>query len=205
MIDNLSLIKLLLNFEQPGDFYQLLVLQRKKDQVTNRSNHQSVRTIKSYTIGSIQQLESSWAEIQQLCEVFRARAYIHVQKQNHNDVSLELIQAIVRRLQSGQINQQYTFDSVVGQLKTYEKRWIIDIDNRDEELDREMQLFINQECRPIGMKILANIPTLHGHHLITERFDLAKFRQKYPQIDVHRKNPTLLYCPTSLTETKVTF
>ncbi len=32
MIDNLELIKQLLNFENEGDFYMLYVLKRKKDQ-----------------------------------------------------------------------------------------------------------------------------------------------------------------------------
>ena len=58
MIDNLELIKPLLNFEKPGDFYMLYVLKRKKDQPDDeRDNHQSVRTIKTYCIKSIDHLE----------------------------------------------------------------------------------------------------------------------------------------------------
>ena len=46
MINNLELIKPLLNFENPGDFYMLYVFKRKKDQPEGeRDNHQSVRTI----------------------------------------------------------------------------------------------------------------------------------------------------------------
>ena len=41
MIDNLELIKPLLNFENEGDFYMLYVLKRKKDQPEGeRDNHQ---------------------------------------------------------------------------------------------------------------------------------------------------------------------
>ena len=48
MIDNLQSIKLLLNFEKPGDFYMLYVFKRKIDQAEGeRDNHQSVRTIKT--------------------------------------------------------------------------------------------------------------------------------------------------------------
>ncbi len=57
MIDNIELIKPLLNFSEPGDFYMLLVLKRKKDQPEGeRDNHQSVRTIKTYCIESIEHL-----------------------------------------------------------------------------------------------------------------------------------------------------
>jgi len=48
------------------------------------------------------------------------------------------------------------------------------------------------------MKIIANIPTKNGTHLITERFDVKTFSEKYPEIDIQKKNPTLLYLPNSL-------
>ena len=197
MINNLELIKPLLNFDNEGDFYMLYVLKRKKDQTTDKSNHQSVRTIKSYCIDSIEYLEKRYDEIQQLCEMFKARAYIHIQKQNHKDVALEMIPQIVKRIQSGQINQKHVFDSVVGQLKTYEKRWIVDIDVRDREFVGEVWKFINS-VRPEGPKIEVVIPTKSGYHLITKRFDVMEFQKKYPEIDIQKKNPTLLYLPNSL-------
>lgn len=197
MIDNLERIKELLNFDNEGDFYMLYVLKRKKDQTTDKSNHQSVRTIKSYCIDSVDYLEKRYDEIKQLCEMFKARAYIHVQKQNHADVALEMIPAIVKRIQSGQINQKHVFDSVVGQLKTYEKRWIVDIDTKDEETVTRIARLIDQ-LRPEGPKIEAVIPTKSGYHLITARFDVMSFSKHYHEIDIQKKNPTLLYLPESL-------
>ena len=94
MIDNLELIKPLLNFENEGDFYMVYVFKRKKDQTKYKSNHQSVRTIKSYCVDSIEYLEKRYDEIQQLCEMFKARAYIHIQKQNHKYVAMEMIPQI---------------------------------------------------------------------------------------------------------------
>lgn len=198
MIDNLQQIKELLNFDKQGDFYMLYVLKRKKDQTTDKSNHQSVRTIKSYCIDSVEYLEKRYDEIKQLCEMFKARAYIHVQKQNHADVALEMIPAIVKRIQSGQINQKHVFDSVVGQLKTYEKRWIVDIDTKDDETVTKIARLIDQ-LRPEGPKIEAVIPTKSGYHLITARFDVMAFNKHYPEVDIQKKNPTLLYLPESLT------
>jgi hypothetical protein len=58
MIDNLQLIKPLLNFSEKGDFYMLYVFKRKKDQPEGeRDNHQSVRTIKTYCIESLDHLD----------------------------------------------------------------------------------------------------------------------------------------------------
>lgn len=198
MIDNLEQIKQLLNYDKPGDFYMLYVLKRKKDQPEGeRDNHQSVRTIKSYCIESVEHLEKRYDEIKQLCEMFKARAYIHVQKQNHRDVSLNMMVALAQRIQDGNLKQQGLFDSVVGQLKTQEKRWIVDIDTHDFHTVTELSGFINY-LRPEGPKVEAVIPTKNGYHLITSRFDVKTFSEKYPEIDIQKKNPTLLFLPNSL-------
>ena len=214
MINNLEIIRPLLNFEKKGDFYMLYVFKRKKDQPEGeRDNHQSVRTIKTYCIESIDHLERRWDEIIQLCEMFKARAYIHVQKQNHFDVSLNMMVALAQRIQDGNTNQKGLFDSVVGQIKTQEKRWIIDVDDM-KEASPIMMAYIEYECAPItkvkfdeagfpighevGPKIEAIIPTRNGHHLITKKFDVMKFKERYPDLDIQKKNPTLLYYPNSL-------
>jgi hypothetical protein len=198
MIDNANLIKKLLNFESEGDFYMLYVLKRKKDQSEGeRDNHQSVRTIKSYCIESIEHLDKRYDEIKQLCEMFKARAYIHVQKQNHKDVSLNMMVDLAQRIQNGRHNQKGLFDSVVGQIKTQEKRWIVDIDTTDCHAVTELSQFITS-LRPEGVKVEYVIPTKNGYHLITKRFDVMEFKKKYPDIDIQKKNPTLLYLPNSL-------
>jgi hypothetical protein len=198
MIDNIELIKLLLNFSEPGDFYMLYVFKRKKDQPEGeRDNHQSVRTIKTYCIDSIEYLDKRYEEIKQLCEMFKARAYIHVQKQNHKDVSLNMLAILAERIRDGVSNQKGLFDSVVGQIKTQEKRWIVDIDVPDYHVVYELTSFI-ETLKPEGPKIEAVIPTKNGYHLITGKFDVKTFKEKYPDIDIQKKNPTLLYLPKSL-------
>ena len=214
MIDNIELIKPLLNFSSSGDFYMLYVFKRKKDQPEGeKDNHQSVRTIKTYCIESIEHLERRYDEVIQMCEMFKARAYIHVQKQNHFDVSLNMMVLLAQRIQNGQHNQKGLFDSVVGQIKTSEKRWVIDVDDI-KEASPLMMAYIEYECAPItkvkfdevgipighevGPKIEAIIPTKNGHHLITKKFDVMKFKETYPEIDIAKKNPTLLYYPHSL-------
>ena len=198
MIDNLELIKPLLNFENEGDFYMLYIFKRKKDQPEDeKDNHQSVRTIRSYCIKSIEQLEKRYDEIRLMCEMFKARAYIHVQKQNHKDVSLNMMVALAQRIQDSNHEQQNLFDSVVGQLKTLEKRWIVDIDTKDIQEIRNIQVTINR-CKPEGPKTKYIIPTKNGFHLITDRFDVMEFKKQYPEVDIQKKNPTLLFLPKSL-------
>lgn len=206
MIDNIRTIKGLLNFENEGDFYMLYVFKRKKDQPEGeRDNHQSVRTIKTYCVDSVGYLEKRYDEIKQLCEMFKARAYIHVQKQNHKDVSLNMMVALAQRIQDGNLKQKGLFDSVVGQLKTHEKRWIIDIDNvsidsfAHAEYHTSMRDYINELQEEAGKdKGMTFVKTKSGFHIITQPFNVMKFKERYPDVDIQKKNPTLLYYPESL-------
>jgi len=203
MIDNLNIIKTLLNFEKEGDFYMLYVFKRKKDQPEGeRDNHQSVRTIKTYCVDSVQYLEKRYDEIKQLCEIFNARAYIHVQKQNHSDVSLDMMVSLAERIKNGVKNQKGLFDSVVGQIKTNEKRWVIDIDNvsidgfSHDKYYIEMRDYINELQVEAGKEQgMTFIKTRSGFHIITQPFNVMKFKERYPDVDIQKKNPTVLYVP----------
>lgn len=202
MIDNLNDIKSLLNFSEPGDFYMLYVFKRKKDQPEEeRDNHQSVRTIKTYCVDSVEYLEKRYDEIKQLCEMFKARAYIHVQKQNHRDVSLEMLSTLAQRIKNGAQNQKGLFDSVVGQIKTQEKRWIVDVDTKDKQFLRDITMDL-MYVLPVGDKVEKVIKTKNGFHLITCKFNVMEFKDKYPDVDIQKKNPTLLYLPNSLDDGK---
>jgi hypothetical protein len=203
MIDNLEDIKGLLNFEKEGDFYMLYVFKRKKDQPEGeRDNHQSVRTIKTYCVDSVQYLEKRYDEVKKLCELFNARAYIHVQKQNHSDVSLDMLSTLAERIKNGVHNQKGLFDSVVGQIKTNEKRWIIDIDDVSKFSFDHDPYYISMREYVIELQLEANktlgmtfIKTKSGFHIITQPFNVMKFKERYPDVDIQKKNPTLLFVP----------
>jgi hypothetical protein len=113
--------------------------------------------------------------------------------------------ALAQRIQDGNTNQKGLFDSVVGQIKTQEKRWIVDIDTKDENALNKISKLVNS-LRPEGDKIESVIPTKNGYHLITKRFDVLGFQQMMnlqgDVPDIQKKNPTLLYYPNSLDFTK---
>jgi hypothetical protein len=52
--------------------------------------------------------------------------------------------------------------------------------------------FINDQTPD---KVVKKIPTPHWMHLITTPFDLQEFKKVYPEIDVHKNNPTILFIP----------
>lgn len=65
----------------------------------------------------------------------------------------------------------------------------VDINNKTEVID-----FINS-LEPFGNKVLIELPTKSGIHLITKPFNLSTFSVKYPSISVHKDNPINLYIP----------
>ena len=196
MIDNIELIKPLIKFENGGDFIRVLILKRKKDFTTDKSNHQSVRTIKSYSFYSIEDLEERYDEIKLLAEIFKARVYIYFTVINDKDIPLKMISKLVTNIESGNNKCKYVYDSVIGQINSKQKIWIVDIDEDDLNLKEEIKEHINS-LEPLDNKILAEIPTKSGIHLITKPFRVDLFN--YSGIsDIQKNNPTILYIPNSL-------
>lgn len=81
----------------------------------------------------------------------------------------------------------------------YDKSWIVDLDrDADGKLKHNIYDVISliNTIKPFDDgegKYICEIPTKNGCHLITRPFQLNKFKEKYPDIDVHKNNPTLLY------------
>lgn len=196
MIDNIELIKPLIKFENSGDFIRVLILKRKKDFTTDKSNHQSVRTIKSYSFYSIEDLEERYDEIKLLAEIFKARVYIYFTVINDKDIPLKMISKLVTNIESGNNKCKYVYDSVIGQINSKQKIWIVDIDKKELPLKETFKNEINL-LEPFGDKILAEIPTKSGIHLITKPFRIDLF-QYSGILDIQKNNPTILYIPDSL-------
>jgi hypothetical protein len=60
--------------------------------------------------------------------------------------------ALAKRIQSGNHEQQNLFDSVVGQLQTNKKRWVVDIDG-EPFASPLMMAYIDHECKPMLLPI----------------------------------------------------
>lgn len=206
MIDNLHIFKKdILEFKKQGDFFYLMIVVRKKDMTTDKSNHQSVRVIKSYSIYSLEYLENKYDEIKAIAEIFKARVYLGVNRLNDSQVSLKMLKELVDNLESGNNNCRSLWDSVVGKLVSQDKRWVVDIDAEELEYLEGIKETI-YELDPCGNKIITTIPTISGIHLITKPFRVDHFENWCKTIpikcDIQKKNPSLLFVPDSLLEFK---
>lgn len=192
MVDNLEKILPFLKFESKDDFYYLQILQRKKENSELGSNS---RVIKNYYINSEKYLLDKYEEIKKLCEVFNARASIRLNKRSYEKVGFKAMANIANTMS----NREYEFlkasyDRACGLgHNDNNKKWILDIDGIKtiSELE-DMEAVINNSL-PDGKNTITYIPSKSGLHLITRPFDLREFSVKFPEIEIHKDNPTNLF------------
>lgn len=212
MIDNFEQIRGLLEFRSQDDFYFLQILQIKKDNKINgeqkiKGSSNNSRMIKMYTIHSIEYLDKMKDEIIELCKLFNARAGIDLNRRSYQACSLQTARLIMDQF----LNKQYSdtikaYSSVCGRFHNEsDERWIVDIDK--EELIWKPQIIDSiQPCMPHGNKIIAEIPSKSGLHLITSPFNVIEFNNNFEnelkaynmnniKLDIQKKNPTNLYIP----------
>ena len=199
MIDNFELIKPLLIFPYDDTYYHLQILRRGKDHPELPAAN---RMIKSYFIIDINDLDFYEQEIKGLCKFFGARAYINLAPKSIKKTTMLQLKYLAERVYIGDFKKIWkSWNTCAGEIKGEEPKWVVDIDNisidntnlQKENYEERLVKYLAY-LEPIGNKVIAKIPTKSGFHLITTPFNLQQFKEKYPDVDVHKNNPTLLYC-----------
>lgn len=204
MIDNFELIDGLLEFRSEDDFYLLQIIKRSKDNDDMASNNQVFRTVYIHRPGQLLEIKD---DLINQAALFNARIYINLNVKSFRKCTLQCLGEIARRIENDDYKRPYRiFDSVAGASGcTGQKRWVIDVDwdGIPDTEDREQYILelrryidsLKPEIPSFFTKTIAEIPTRNGMHLITTPFDLGEFRKSvYATIDVHKNNPTLLWC-----------
>jgi len=191
MIDNFELIKPFLEFPNDDIYYHLQILRRGKDHPELPAAN---RVIKPYFICSLESLDYVEDEIKKLCEFFGARAYINLAPKSIKKTTILQLKYLTQRVYEGDFKKIWkSWNTCAGEIKGEKPRWVVDIDN-NEKWNYVMDDIDTLEPYSIDTKYITNIPTKSGWHIITTPFNLQQFKQIYPDIDVHKNNPTLLYC-----------
>lgn len=207
MVDNFNQINALIDntsskeecSEQMDIYYHLQIIKRSKD---TGEGANSV-CLKAYQVDKAHPLLKYRDDIINLCERFKARAYINLSPKSKKSTAIQMLNNLAdcfRKNDFQHINR--IWNSAAGQVGAILKYWVIDCDYTKSFGPTELKGVIQfiRSCRPLDReKIVALVPTRNGMHIITYPFDLLQFRQKYPDIDVHKNNPTVLYIPESIT------
>lgn len=204
MKNNLSKIVPLLKFESEDDFYYLQILQRKKDNPHIGSNS---RVIKNYYITSEQYLLDRFDEIKTLCDVFNARASIRLNKRSFEKVGYKAMVNIANTMSNREFKfLKSSYDRACGLgHNDKNKTWIVDVDE-NEVIWLEQIINAIQPCEPLGNKIVTQLDSKTGIHLITKPFNTEQFKKNfidelkhyqmpYINVEIHKDNPTAIYIP----------
>jgi hypothetical protein len=192
MVDNFGQIKSLLTFPNDDIYYHLQILRRGKDHPELPAAN---RVIKAYFICSLESLDYVEEEIKKLCEFFGARAYINLTPKSIKKTTMLQLKYLTQRAYEGDFKKIWeSWNTCAGEIKGEESRWVVDIDKKLSEEEYNKFLKYLTYLEPIGNKLIAIIPTKSGAHLITTPFNIKQFKEQCPGIDVHKNNPTLLYC-----------
>jgi len=196
LVDNINVIKPILNFDDEGYFYYIQILQRGKEHPELPS---SGRVVKKYYIHSMEYLDSKYDEIKKLCNIFNARAMIRLNRRSYEKVAFKHLSLLSDRLSDKQYDRLYSlYDKAVGKLHSEDnKSWIVDVDEELTVYDLDELKTIINNCQPEGDKIITYIPSLAGLHLITKPFNTQTFNKNSTrfEVDIHKDNPTNLYIP----------
>ena len=207
MVNNFEIIKPMLTWNSNDDYYFLQIIQRKKDNTSdlkvNGTNNNS-RLIKAYYVKSIEYLDFITPEIIELCKVFGARAGINLNKRSFEKTALQHLKLVTDNIINKNYDKVYkTYSSAAGKFShDSNKKWIIDID-KDEMSSVNIIKLALTSCQPkLGEdKVIAEIPSKTGLHLITEPFNRAYFPKILKELfngndirlDIQVNNPTNLY------------
>ena len=189
MVDNWKYFADKLNFTNPTKFYLVQLQQRKKDDESFSANN---RTIKSYFINTREEFLALESEIKKLSDETKSRVYIRLNRRSFEDVALQVNKDLAQMLQDRNFQHLKSLvPSAAGNVcseKKEDRLWLIDIDDMS-YFDKVIDFLFG-----IDPGIFEDtIETLHGVHIITHKFDSKLFKEKFPNIDLHKDNPTLLY------------
>lgn len=210
-IDNFDQIKSQLTFgESDNLFLHLQILRRGKDHPDLPAAN---KLMKSWLVRSREHLDSLKDEVVFLCEHYGARAYISCVPKSIE----KLNQLIMRKLTDNQytgnvINPWHVFNSSCGELPGVEKRWVVDIDTKDEIEIASISAVIDMvwlKAHPEDkdkvredLWFVGQVPTMNGVHLLTRPFNLQIFRKHFPEVEVKKNGLTALYVPQCICEKK---
>ena len=199
IVDNFDLFREKMNWNSLDEFYFVQILIRGKDghNEPGVNGNNKNRMIKMYTIRSLEDLNKFESEIKAICHAVNGRCYVHPTKRSFNEVADECLRITtdVYLSKTNNVGLKAAYSTACGKsFISKDKKFVIDLDGEAVLKSIQMMQFIESQCEPFDKrKVLYTVPTAHGMHLITNAFNRKRFSEKFPEIDVHTNNPTLLY------------
>lgn len=193
-MNNYDNIEPLLDFSDPELFYYLQILRRKKD----NPDQKHVKVIRDFYIGGREYWDSIKPSVINLCDKFNARAYLRLNRRSWEQVALSMFSIMGEYARSKNWEAfRGAYSKACGRYHKEDPRiWVIDVDGGMEQLNlvtayiQELQQVIKKDYEIIDV-----LQTKNGYHVLSHPFNVQKFSERFPDVEIHRDNPTLLYMP----------
>ena len=172
-IDNFNVVQPLLEFGK-DTYYFVQIIKRRKDE-GNEGMGVSELCLWQRFIDRPETLDQMKQEIQELCTIYNARAYIELNPRSLERWSIELTRKLLDRISLHDFTSVQRLPNKVALLEeTIKTRGLKVIDRRRWMLDIDEKTTIPIADRWIteqGIRKVATIPTLSGAHTIIESFN----------------------------------
>lgn len=171
MIDNFSKIQSLLEFGH-DTYYFVQIIKRRKDQ-GNEGLEVPERKLWQKFIDKPDLLEKLKSEIQELCKIYNARAYIELNPRSLERWSIELSRKLLDRISLHEFrsvqrlpNKVALSDEIIKTRGlTIGRRWLLDVDNKTSIP------VVMEWIQENGIRKEEEIPTPSGEHVIINSFN----------------------------------
>jgi len=187
MVDNFTLLRDLYALG-PGAVEEDLflfgqIMARKKDGAKFVKSNNKI--YKDLIFRTVDDFDEKKEEIVEICKTLGARAYINVNPKSFNRIAIDVAGVCLDYIRNGStVAVRSAFATACGKYKTPNGYWVIDIDDNS---------IINDVVNMIPNDCFVKVPTVNGTHILTKGFDLRELRTAFPEVDIHKNNPTLLY------------
>ena len=178
-------------------YFVIELMRRGKDNPNMSAANYHFR---NYYIYSWKDLDKYEKEIKDVCTLLKLRAYCSVNYKKMSQVALNTLAESARRIAAHDYKKFYNiFESCSGKYADKGNSvWVVDIDKENLDSINIIKHYINEVKPKNTEKILFEMPTKSGLHLITKGFDLKTFNDNCKnelgyKVDVKKNHLTLLY------------
>lgn len=199
-VDNFDKLSKVLRFSEDlggdaaGDqFYMVQIMTRTKD--TGEKPH----IYRTYFCESRAYLLDHEKDIKTLCEMFNARAYIAVNPSSYKTCAIKMFKELAEIVENESYKKILSLPETCAGKYTCGgdyKLWIVDLDDIKTEEEAAPYIEEVEKAYELGHsrgKEIHWIPTVNGSHILVSPFDMRDFKAKFPNIEIHKDNPTILY------------
>ena len=185
MTNNYEIIKPLLDFSDPDKFYIVHIVSRRKD--GHESQEVSERNIKTYLIPSEKYFDTYISEMESLCKVFNARAWLYINQRSFSATKRAMTKCLNEET-NYKIDGPSSLYGLFGWCAKFSgtgvspKWWIIDVDPYPDKIVTDQDLSdslddLRDRITAAGGCDFTVVPSKTGCHLITRPFSTDKWEE----------------------------